>query len=86
MGGVSFGWDLAMFSLYTVRICFKVKLDKVFAKPFLFALDGHMDGIWSMETLRSSLSTLISGSCDGEVRVWDLAERKCLWSTKAHDG
>eukprot|EP00466_Bigelowiella_natans_P004871 jgi/Bigna1/81061/fgenesh1_pg.77_\ len=63
-----------------------VKLDKVFAKPFLFALDGHMDSVWSMETLRTSLRMLISGACDGELRVWNLAERECLWSAKAHNG
>ncbi|GAB5367349.1 hypothetical protein AAMO2058_001222700 [Amorphochlora amoebiformis] len=63
-----------------------VKLDKVFAKPFLFALDGHLDSVWSMETLRTSLRTLISGSCDGELRVWNLGTRTCTWKAKAHDG
>lgn len=26
----------------------------------------------------------LSGACDGEVRVWDLAHRKCLWHNYAH--
>ena len=63
-----------------------VKLDKLFAKPFLFALDGHKDGIWSLETLQRSLRVVASGSCDGEMRVWNLAERKCVWTAKAHRG
>ena len=63
-----------------------VKLDKVFAKPFVGALDGHRDGIHCMTTVRSSLIPLISGACDGELRVWDLQTRKLVWSTVAHTG
>lgn len=41
------------------------KLDKVFATPFLFALDGHRDGIYSMERHPTSVAISFSGSCDG---------------------
>jgi hypothetical protein len=37
----------------------------MFAKPFLGALSGHADGVCSLLTHPSSLSTLISGGCDG---------------------
>ena len=62
------------------------KLEKIFAKPFIGALDGHMDGVFSMATNPKSLVTFVSGSCDGELRVWDLSYRKTVWSTEAHAG
>lgn len=45
------------------------KLDRVFAKPFLASLDGHRDGVNCMAKHSKSLSTLLSGSCDGEVTI-----------------
>jgi len=41
------------------------KWERMFSKPFLFALDGHMDSVNAMATLPNSLVHLISGSCDG---------------------
>lgn len=43
------------------------KLERVFAKPFVASLDGHRDGVNCMAKHAKSLSTLLSGSCDGEV-------------------
>ncbi|GFS84587.1 DDB1- and CUL4-associated factor 13 [Nephila pilipes] len=63
-----------------------VKLERTFAKPFLYSLDGHTDGIQCMLKHPTSLSTLFSGSYDGEIRMWNLASQKCLHSVKAHDG
>ena len=57
-----------------------VKLERVFAKPFLGSLDGHRDGLTCVSKHPTSLSTLCSASADGEVRVWHLTERKCLAS------
>lgn len=62
------------------------KLDKIFAKPFVGALDGHRDGVYCMSTLRTNLVPFISGSCDGEIRVWDLSARKSVWNTVGHTG
>lgn len=63
-----------------------VKLDKVFAKPFLGSLDGHRDGISCLAKHPKRLSVLISGAFDGEVRVWDIAQRKCMREFIAHNG
>eukprot|EP00455_Lapot_gusevi_P041483 TRINITY_DN4817_c0_g1_i5.p1 TRINITY_DN4817_c0_g1~~TRINITY_DN4817_c0_g1_i5.p1 ORF type:complete len:461 (-),score=32.59 TRINITY_DN4817_c0_g1_i5:31-1413(-) len=63
-----------------------VKLDKVFAKPFLYSLDSHSDGIYCMNSVQNSLIHLVSGACDGELRMWDLSFRKTLWNVKAHAG
>ncbi|CAG9830572.1 unnamed protein product [Diabrotica balteata] len=46
-----------------------VKLDKMFAKPFLGNLDGHRDGVSSIAKHPAKLSVLISGAFDGEVRL-----------------
>ncbi|GFR11905.1 DDB1- and CUL4-associated factor 13, partial [Trichonephila clavata] len=63
-----------------------VKLERVFAKPFLYSLDGHLDGIQCMLKHPTSLSVSFSGAYDGEIRMWNLATQKCLHSVKAHDG
>lgn len=44
-----------------------VKLERVFAKPFLASLDGHKDGVHCMCKHPTQLSTVLSGSYDGEV-------------------
>lgn len=45
------------------------KLERVFAKPFLSSLDGHRDGVNCMAKHPKSLSTVLSGACDGEVSL-----------------
>jgi len=62
------------------------KLDKIFAKPFVGAMDGHTDGVYCMSTFRNRVVPLISGACDGEIRVWDLSSRTCSWSIIGHAG
>lgn len=68
------------------RAVVATKLDKIFAKPFVQALDGHKDGVYCMSTIRTNLVPFISGACDGEIRVWDMASKRCLWNTIAHEG
>lgn len=68
------------------RALVATKLDKVMAKPFVGALDGHSDGVHCLSVVRSRNAALISGSCDGEVRVWDLAHKTCVWAAAAHTG
>lgn len=64
-----------------------VKMEKMFAKPFVRALDGHLDSVKCMAVAHHAGAPLVSGSCDGEMRIWDLAN----WSqkavvTRAHEG
>ncbi|XP_035211771.1 DDB1- and CUL4-associated factor 13-like isoform X2 [Stegodyphus dumicola] len=63
-----------------------VKLERVFAKPFMFSLNGHTDGIQCMFKHPKSLSLVFSGSYDGEVRMWNVATQKCVNAVQAHDG
>lgn len=69
-----------------VRALNATKLERVFAKPFLGALDGHRDGVRSLCKHPTALSLLLSGACDGEVKVWSLAKRSCLQTIQAHEG
>ncbi|KCV72407.1 hypothetical protein H696_01803 [Fonticula alba] len=62
------------------------KLERVFAKPFVAALDGHRDGVYCMARHPNHLSAMISGSGDGELRVWNLINQKTVWSHTAHKG
>ncbi|KAG1671946.1 DDB1- and CUL4-associated factor 13 [Nymphon striatum] len=63
-----------------------IKLERVFAKPFVGSLDGHQDGVNILKKHPKSISTLLSGSCDGEIKQWNLAERKCKRTIQAHTG
>ncbi|XP_055331739.1 DDB1- and CUL4-associated factor 13-like [Paramacrobiotus metropolitanus] len=69
-----------------VRAVNSAKLERLFAKPFIGSLDGHRDGVQCLICHPQSLSTLVSGAYDGEIRVWNLADRRCLRSVQAHRG
>ncbi|CAH2231029.1 jg3471 [Pararge aegeria aegeria] len=69
-----------------VRAMNAVKLERVFAKPFIGNLDGHSDGVSSLGKHPSRLAILASGAFDGEIRLWDLASRKCTRHFTAHEG
>ncbi|GAB5592766.1 DDB1- and CUL4-associated factor 13 [Umbelopsis nana] len=69
-----------------VRALNAVKTERLFAKPFLGALSGHVDGVYSMAKHPHRLNSMISGSGDGEIRIWDLSERESAWTVKAHTG
>ncbi len=62
------------------------KLERVFAKPFVGSLEGHTDGVNCLARSPKSLSTLISGSCNGEVKIWNLTRREEVKSIQAHNG
>ncbi|KAJ1521059.1 hypothetical protein ONE63_002766 [Megalurothrips usitatus] len=63
-----------------------VKLERMFAKPFVGNLDGHRDGVSCLAKDPKNLSILASGACDGEIRLWNLPVRSCIRSFQAHDG
>lgn len=60
-----------------------VKLERVFAKPFVGSLDGHKDGVYCMARHPRSLSVLLSGSCDGEVGL-PLGGSPSRWPFSSH--
>lgn len=69
-----------------VRALNSVKLDRVFAKPFIGSLDGHRDGILCIAKHPKKLSTVMSGSGDGEIRQWDISQQTCVRTIQAHTG
>eukprot|EP01094_Clydonella_sp_ATCC50884_P000142 TRINITY_DN10115_c0_g1_i1.p1 TRINITY_DN10115_c0_g1~~TRINITY_DN10115_c0_g1_i1.p1 ORF type:complete len:456 (+),score=131.58 TRINITY_DN10115_c0_g1_i1:77-1444(+) len=52
------------------------KWQKVFAKPFMGALEGHRDGVNCLAKCPWSLTSVLSGGCDGEIRLWNLATKR----------
>ena len=68
-----------------VRAINAAKLERVFAKPFLGALDGHGDGVTALKAHPQRLSRAASASADGEVRIWDLTRRRCVKIFQGHD-
>ncbi|RXG60480.1 DDB1- and CUL4-associated factor 13 [Armadillidium vulgare] len=62
-----------------------VKLERVFAKPFIGSL-SHSESVSSMCRHSHSLSCIYSGTVEGELYLWDLQSKKCKWKVQAHDG
>lgn len=63
-----------------------IKLDRIFSKPFVFSFNNHKDSILKLAANPIMLTLIVSGSCDGEIRCWELTKRYCVWKVKAHDG
>ena len=62
-----------------VRAVNAVKLERIFAKPFLFSLNDHTDGVKCMAKNTKNLSEIVSGSFDGQIVLWNLPEKKAKY-------
>eukprot|EP01112_Ceratiomyxa_fruticulosa_P008827 TRINITY_DN2287_c0_g1_i1.p1 TRINITY_DN2287_c0_g1~~TRINITY_DN2287_c0_g1_i1.p1 ORF type:complete len:474 (+),score=88.38 TRINITY_DN2287_c0_g1_i1:60-1424(+) len=62
------------------------KLQRMFAKPFIASLSGHFDSVSKIATHPKSLSCVISGACDGEIKIWNLTTHSSKWGFRAHTG
>lgn len=59
----------------------------MFAQPFIGQLgNGHVDGVYCLARDHISLNHFASGSGDGEIKIWDLADRKEMATVQAHEG
>ncbi|WVQ86048.1 hypothetical protein IAT38_008216 [Cryptococcus sp. DSM 104549] len=64
-----------------------VKLDRMFAKPFVDALGGHQDGVYCLGKDPRRAAVVAGGGGDGEVIVHSLALRRPLLKIpQAHKG
>lgn len=61
------------------------KVDRMFAKPFVASF-MHDDGVNCLSRNPKRLNSLLSGSADGDVRIWDVAARRCLRKLIGHSG
>lgn len=62
------------------------KLEKIFSKPFVSALSDHTDSVFCLSRSDKDLSLLLSGSANGEVKLFDLTKLECIKSFQAHSG
>ncbi|XP_057530140.1 uncharacterized protein LOC130808698 [Amaranthus tricolor] len=69
-----------------VRAVNAAKLDKIFARPFIGAMDGHIDAVSCMAKNPNYLKGIFSGSMDGDIRLWDLASRRTVSRFLGHQG
>ncbi|KAH9792276.1 DDB1- and CUL4-associated factor 13 [Citrus sinensis] len=69
-----------------VRALTAAKLEKIFARPFIGALDGHRDGVSCMAKNPNYLKGFFSGSMDGDIRLWDIANRRTVCQYSGHQG
>ncbi|XP_047307631.1 DDB1- and CUL4-associated factor 13 [Impatiens glandulifera] len=69
-----------------VRALNAAKLDKIFARPFIGAMDGHIDAISCMAKNPNHLKGIFSGSMDGDIRLWDIASRRTVCQFPGHRG
>jgi WD40 repeat protein len=62
------------------------KLERVMAKPFVGALEGHTDGVSVLGRNPIKLNQIWSGAQDGELRCWNLTKKKTVKKIQAHSG
>ncbi|CAH2077684.1 unnamed protein product [Thlaspi arvense] len=68
------------------RALTSAKLEKIFARPFVGAMDGHRDGISCMAKNPNYLKGIFSASMDGDIRLWDIATRRTVCQFPGHRG
>ncbi|TFY63858.1 hypothetical protein EVJ58_g2995 [Rhodofomes roseus] len=62
-------------------------MERIFAKPFVAALEGHVDAVETMARKPDSLDMVASGSWDGGLILHDISRRtKVLHVENAHKG
>ncbi|XP_024024327.1 DDB1- and CUL4-associated factor 13 [Morus notabilis] len=69
-----------------VRALNAAKLEKIFARPFVGAMDGHIDAVSCMAKNPNHLKGIFSGSMDGDIRLWDIASRRTVCKFPGHQG
>ncbi|EIE20903.1 WD40 repeat-like protein [Coccomyxa subellipsoidea C-169] len=63
----------------------QVKLCDPASGAFTHSLVGHREAVWALHWSLSSEWHLITGSCDGQVRLWDIRTSGCVHNFDQHD-
>jgi WD repeat and SOF domain-containing protein 1 len=74
---------LSQYTHFFLLLFSTVKLDRIFAKPFVASF-AHDDGVTCLARNPRRLNSLLSGSADGEIRLWDVPARRCLRRLVGH--
>jgi WD40 repeat protein len=61
------------------------KLERIFAKPFITSLT-HSDGITCLARNPKALNSLLAGTADGGIRIWDIPAKRTLRRLEGHTG
>jgi WD repeat and SOF domain-containing protein 1 len=70
-----------------IRALNATKLERIFAKPFLYALDHHKDTVTSIALSSTSLTHITTSSADGSLIYYDLQQRAPVFNIyDAHNG
>ncbi|KAF6152074.1 hypothetical protein GIB67_031396 [Kingdonia uniflora] len=60
------------------------KLEKIFARPFVRAMEGHIDAVSCMAKNPNHLKGIFWGSMDVDIRLWDIATRRTVCQFPGH--
>ncbi|CAL8467874.1 g7412 [Coccomyxa elongata] len=63
----------------------QVKLCDPASGAFTHSLVGHREAVWALHWSVSSEWHLMTGACDGQVRVWDIRMSGCVHNFDQHD-
>ncbi|KAG9226923.1 hypothetical protein CCMSSC00406_0003404 [Pleurotus cornucopiae] len=70
-----------------IRALNAAKMERMFAKPFVDSLEGHVDAVETLVKKPGDLSTVASGSWDGGLIVHNISQRSQLLNIpQAHKG
>ena len=62
-----------------------IKIWNLTINKVISVFSGHLEGIKTL-IFDKNFGGLLSGSLDGEIRIWDLQKFSCIHKVKAHDG
>ncbi|CAL8086155.1 unnamed protein product [Calicophoron daubneyi] len=68
-----------------VRAINAAKLSRMMAKPFLGALEGTTERMTCLSLNSETLELAVFGTADGKIQYWNVASRKRVFETRAHD-
>lgn len=68
-----------------VRALNATKLERSFAKPFLFDLKGNSDAVNILQNNKNRLNSVFSGSYDGVIKEWNLSTQSPNFEIKGHE-
>ncbi|XP_024539928.1 DNA excision repair protein ERCC-8 [Selaginella moellendorffii] len=63
---------------------YRIRLCDISSGAFTHTLSAHRDAVWAVKWSASSEWILISGGCDGAIRLWDIRRAGCFYVLDQH--